>query len=121
MLMTLPTSHLHTRKFGVNFIEPKKPTTYWELVVEGFQDATVIMLCVAAVISLGFGWYDDPAHGWIEGAAICISVIIVTNVAAGTNYAKEKQFRAVSYGACWAAPPGVWGARGGGRSSMPST
>jgi hypothetical protein len=35
--------------------------------IESFEDTTLIVLIVAAVISLIVGIYDDPAKGWIEG------------------------------------------------------
>ena len=34
--------------------------------------------------------------GWIDGAAILIAVILVSNVAAGTDFDKEKKFRALN-------------------------
>lgn len=35
----------------------------------------------------------EAEAGWIEGAAILISVIVVVMVTAGNDYTKEKQFR----------------------------
>jgi len=81
--------------FGRNYIEPKKPKTYLELVWEGLHDLTVIMLLISAVISLVFGLTieDNPSTGWIEGAVIMISICVVVNVAASTDYAKDIEFR----------------------------
>lgn len=39
------------------------------------------------------GIYEDPAKGWIEGAAILFAVSIVAVVTATNNYNKELQFR----------------------------
>ena len=39
---------------------------------------------------------DHPETGWIESAAICISVAIIVNVAAGTDYFKERMFQNLS-------------------------
>ena len=36
---------------------------------------------------------EESDHGWIEGAAILVSVIIVVLVTAFNDYTKEKQFR----------------------------
>lgn len=36
---------------------------------------------------------DDEQHGWIEGLAILISVIVVVIVTAFNDYSKERQFR----------------------------
>ncbi|XP_055974878.1 plasma membrane calcium-transporting ATPase 4 isoform X3 [Sorex fumeus] len=99
--------------FGQNLIPPKKPKTFLELVWEALQDVTLIILEIAAIISLVLSFYqsstemneqcglavsgpDDEgeAHaGWIEGAAILFSVIIVVLVTAFNDWSKEKQFR----------------------------
>ena len=36
---------------------------------------------------------DENKHGWIEGLAILISVIVVVIVTAFNDYTKERQFR----------------------------
>lgn len=36
---------------------------------------------------------DETSHGWIEGLAILISVIVVVLVTAFNDYTKERQFR----------------------------
>ena len=89
-------------------IPPKPPKTFLELVWEALQDVTLIILEVAAIISLALAFYQPPddenapggGHdegeseaGWIEGAAILVSVIIVVLVTAFNDYTKEKQFR----------------------------
>uniref|UniRef100_H2Z407 Calcium-transporting ATPase n=1 Tax=Ciona savignyi TaxID=51511 RepID=H2Z407_CIOSA len=87
--------------FGQNLIPPKKPKTFIELVWEAVQDVTLIILIVAALISLGLSFYKPPgntggeegAAGWIESAAILGSVLVVVLVTAINDYTKEKQFR----------------------------
>ncbi|XP_034836743.1 plasma membrane calcium-transporting ATPase 2 [Maniola hyperantus] len=115
-LYTSPTDGLsgtradlqHRREvFGSNLIPPKPPKTFLTLVWEALQDVTLIILEVAAVVSLGLSFYkpsedeSDPAHldeeeahyQWIEGLAILISVIVVVIVTAFNDYTKERQFR----------------------------
>uniref|UniRef100_A0A8C0LE03 Calcium-transporting ATPase n=1 Tax=Canis lupus dingo TaxID=286419 RepID=A0A8C0LE03_CANLU len=61
--------------FGKNFIPPKKPKTFLQLVWEALQDVTLIILEIAAIVSLGLSFYQPPE---------------------GDNahfYVKEKQFR----------------------------
>uniref|UniRef100_A0A8C7U5Z1 Calcium-transporting ATPase n=1 Tax=Oncorhynchus mykiss TaxID=8022 RepID=A0A8C7U5Z1_ONCMY len=99
--------------FGKNFIPPKKPKSFLALVWEALQDVTLIILEIAAVISLGLSFYHPPGGdselcgetasgvedegeaqaGWIEGAAILFSVAIVVLVTAFNDWSKEKQFR----------------------------
>lgn len=99
--------------FGQNVIPPKKPKTFLELVWEALQDVTLIILEIAAIISLVLSFYRPPGEeneqcglaisspedegeaeaGWIEGAAILFSVIIVVLVTAFNDWSKEKQFR----------------------------
>ncbi|XP_057702187.1 plasma membrane calcium-transporting ATPase 3-like isoform X4 [Corythoichthys intestinalis] len=99
--------------FGQNFIPPKKPKTFLQLVWEALQDVTLIILEIAAIISLGLSFYHleggdseacgqasggvedegEAQAGWIEGAAILFSVIIVVLVTAFNDWSKEKQFR----------------------------
>lgn len=95
--------------FGSNVIPPKAPKTFLQLVWEALQDVTLIILEVAAIISLALAFYKPPPSededdfggaleeeseaGWIEGAAILVSVIIVVLVTAFNDYTKERQFR----------------------------
>ena len=48
------------KEFGQNVIPPKKPKTFLQLVWEALQDVTLIILEVAAVISLGLSFYKPP-------------------------------------------------------------
>ncbi|KAM9859485.1 plasma membrane calcium-transporting ATPase 2 isoform 2-T2 [Aulostomus maculatus] len=100
--------------YGKNLIPPKKPKTFLQLVWEALQDVTLIILEVAALISLGLSFYHPPGEstgescgtatgavegegeaeaGWIEGAAILLSVVCVVLVTAFNDWSKEKQFR----------------------------
>ncbi|XP_062356940.1 plasma membrane calcium-transporting ATPase 2 isoform X12 [Cinclus cinclus] len=49
--------------FGKNFIPPKKPKTFIQLVWEALQDVTLIILEIAAIISLGLSFYQPPGEG----------------------------------------------------------
>lgn len=57
-------SDLEKRKqiFGQNFIPPKKPKTFLQLVWEALQDVTLIILEIAAIISLGLSFYHPPGE-----------------------------------------------------------
>lgn len=56
----------HT-SFGKNFIPPKKAKTFLQLVWEALQDVTLIILEIAAIISLGLSIFHPPGgdgEGW---------------------------------------------------------
>jgi hypothetical protein len=57
----------------------------------------LLILIVAAIVSIVLGTVveRDLQHGWIEGAAICIAVIIVSSVSAGNDYTKVRAREAV--------------------------
>lgn len=76
----------------LQFPEPESQT-WLQMFLESFTDATLIVLIVAAVVSLIVGMIEDPAKGWIEGAAILFAVLLVAVVTATNNYNKESQFR----------------------------
>jgi magnesium-transporting ATPase (P-type) len=76
----------------LQFPEPESQT-WLQMFLESFTDATLIVLIVAAVVSLIVGMMEDPAKGWIEGAAILFAVLLVAVVTATNNYNKESQFR----------------------------
>ncbi len=80
-------------RYGRNEFPEPPSATWFDLFFESFEDTTIIVLVVAAVVSLAVGVYEDPNKGWIEGAAILSAVLIVAIVTATNNYNKEIQFR----------------------------
>ena len=58
----------------------------------------MIMLCAAAVVSLVLAFTVEKHNNvaWIEGVAIIVSVFIVSNVTAGTDYMKQFQTRTLA-------------------------
>ncbi|XP_067880289.1 plasma membrane calcium-transporting ATPase 3-like isoform X8 [Heterodontus francisci] len=48
--------------YGTNFIPPKKAKTFLQLVWEALQDVTLIILEIAAIISLALSFYHPPAE-----------------------------------------------------------
>ncbi len=86
---------LRQSTFGVNFVAPSLSQPYYVLVWEALKDETIIMLIVAAFVSfaLSFAVGEDYVSSWIESGAILLAVVVVVNVAASTEYFKEKEFR----------------------------
>lgn len=59
-------------KFGTNVIPPKPPKPFLLLVWEALQDVTLIILIVAAIISLGLSFYHPPSNAQLTGAWPCV-------------------------------------------------
>ena len=84
------------RTFGRNAFPESPMKGFLTLFFEAFQDTTLIILILAAIVSLVIGIYEHgPADGWIEGGAILIAVFLVASVSAGNDYTKELQFRSL--------------------------
>jgi Ca2+ transporting ATPase len=61
----------HRREtFGSNVIPPKPPKTFLQLVWEALQDVTLIILEIAAVISLALAFYPHDS----SGKELCVDV-----------------------------------------------
>ncbi|KAI0218371.1 plasma membrane calcium [Massospora cicadina] len=75
--------------------------TLLSLIWEAYQDRTLILLSIAALVSLAVGLYEDsqkvngdePRVGWVEGFAIIVAVLVVVLTNAINDYQKESQFR----------------------------
>lgn len=87
-------------RYGANKLPAPESQTFMEFVKEALEDRTMQILIGAAVLSLILGMTTpdprtgevDRSTGWIEGAAIILSVAIVTVVSAVNNFEKQKQF-----------------------------
>ena len=81
-------------RFGVNYIPPEKPRSYLSFLRDAFGDMTIMILCVSAAVNLGVAvGYERTSSSYAESVAILVSIIVVTNVAAGNDYRKQSQFR----------------------------
>ena len=93
--------HFSDRKriFKINKLPEKKPKNIFQLAWIAYNDKVLILLSVAAVISLALGIYQSvrPKHGeapieWVEGVAIIVAIVIVVIVGAANDWQKERQF-----------------------------
>ncbi|KAF2852945.1 calcium-translocating P-type ATPase [Plenodomus tracheiphilus IPT5] len=90
------------RVHGRNTLPPKYVTPLWKLVWNAYNDTVLIVLTVAAAISLALGLYEtfgaehlpgEPTPvDWVEGLAICIAIVIVVLVTAVNDWQKEQAF-----------------------------
>ncbi|KAK4693681.1 hypothetical protein P7C71_g3764, partial [Lecanoromycetidae sp. Uapishka_2] len=86
--------------YNLNRLPEKKAKTIFQLAWMAFKDKVLILLSVAAVISLALGIYQavtTPPGGeapvqWVEGVAIMVAIFIVVVVGAGNDWQKERQF-----------------------------
>ncbi|KAF5017240.1 hypothetical protein F66182_10852 [Fusarium sp. NRRL 66182] len=105
-----PVSHGHKdafpdrkRVYGPNRLPEPKSKSFLELAWIALQDRVLILLCVAAVVSLALGLYQTfggthhEGEGanveWVEGVAIVVAITIVVVVGAANDWQKERQFR----------------------------
>ena len=79
-------------KFGPNAFPPTAFASFLTLVIGTFEDPVLIILFVAAAVSIGIGLYEDPEKGWIEGTAIFVACFAVSFITAGNDYSKQLQF-----------------------------
>lgn len=84
------------RIFGQNRLPARKSTGFLKLFWLAYNDKIIILLTIAAVVSLSLGIYEALSGGsgvdWIEGLAICVAILIVTIVTAANDWQKERQF-----------------------------
>ncbi len=88
--------------FGNNVYPTRRFKSFFELIWNALKELTLIILSIAAVISLilklsipNTDEGESRGTGWIEGASILATVAIVAVVTAANDYAKDKQFRAL--------------------------
>lgn len=103
------------RVYGANSLPPRKSKSLLMLMWLALQDKILVLLIIAAIISLALGLYTDfspppeytpclnpppgmdecpaPAVDWVEGVAVLVAVIIVDLVGSLNDWQKERQFR----------------------------
>jgi len=109
------------KKYGANVVERRDPPSFWDLFKEAMKDTTVVILLVAAAVSIVLsiivcfadlgascprkpvwgGPVKLPSHddagpdcsGWMDGACIIFACVLVGVITAWNEQAKERQFR----------------------------
>lgn len=101
------------RVFGHNTLPERKSNSLLLLMWLALQDKILILLCVAAIVSLALGIYTSTTDGeqvacvrdgvetlcesaqidWVEGVAILVAIVIVDLVGSVNDYQKERQFK----------------------------
>jgi P-type Ca2+ transporter type 2C len=95
--------HYYDRKrvFGDNTLPEKKGKTLLQLMWITYNDKVLILLSIAAAVSLAIGLYqtfgtvhdaEHPPVEWVEGVAIIVAIAVVVLVGSLNDYQKERQF-----------------------------
>lgn len=80
--------------FGTNTYPRKKGRSFWRFLWEAWQDLTLIILIVAAVVSLVLGIKTEGwSEGWYDGGSIAFAVLLVIVVTAVSDYRQSLQFQ----------------------------
>ncbi|KAF7592952.1 Calcium-transporting ATPase 10, plasma membrane-type [Aspergillus hancockii] len=84
------------RTFDRNALPEPRRKGFVRLLWDAYNDKIIILLTIAAVISLSLGIYEAASGqsqvDWIEGVAVCVAIVIVVGATAGNDWQKERQF-----------------------------
>ncbi|AMD21851.1 HFL005Cp [Eremothecium sinecaudum] len=92
--------------YGGNRIPERETKSFLQIAWIAFNDRTMILLTIAAIVSFVLGLYETlgqppeydaegnkiPKVDWVEGVAIMVAVLVVVFVGAINDYQKERQF-----------------------------
>ncbi|RHZ69214.1 hypothetical protein Glove_287g31 [Diversispora epigaea] len=94
------------KTFGRNVLPARKQKSIFQLMWIALHEKIIILLTIAAVISLSLGLYEDfgikhesghendrPKVRWVEGVAIIVAIIIVVLVSSLNDWQKQRQFQ----------------------------
>ncbi|KAI3442550.1 Calcium-transporting ATPase, partial [Psidium guajava] len=80
--------------FGSNTYPRKKGRTFLTFLWEAWQDLTLIILIIAAAVSLALGIKTEGIkEGWYDGGSIALAVLLVIMVTAISDYRQSLQFQ----------------------------
>ncbi|KAG6837246.1 hypothetical protein H0H93_012641 [Arthromyces matolae] len=90
------------RVYGPNVLPTRPSKSLLYLMWLALKDKVLVLLSIAAVISLALGLFQDfgpsmphdgPPVDWVEGVAIMVAVAIVVIVGSINDWQKERQFK----------------------------
>ncbi|OHS98911.1 calcium-translocating P-type ATPase, PMCA-type family protein [Tritrichomonas foetus] len=92
---------LRKKRYGINLLPDPPTKSWWRMFWEAFQNLTLQILVVAAVITLVLNAVFSPDHGggsdsrfldFIDPISIFVAVIVVAGVQAQTNHVQQNSF-----------------------------
>ncbi|KAL0574047.1 plasma membrane calcium [Marasmius crinis-equi] len=93
------------RVYGENALPVRKAKSLFSLMAAAMKDKVLILLSIAAVVSLALGLFqdfgtqrdsDEPPVDWVEGVAIMVAIVVVVVVGSLNDWQKEKQVQALN-------------------------
>lgn len=108
-------------KHGANLLTPVARVSVWRKFLEKFQDPTIIILLVAALLSIGVSVYEVYYHGrgseaFLEPMGILFAVLLATGLAFYFEQKADREFtilnkvnddepvRVIAMGILWRCP-----------------
>ncbi|KAJ4479980.1 Ca-transporting ATPase [Lentinula aciculospora] len=92
--------------YGSNTLPMRKSKSLLALMAAAMKDKVLILLSIAAVVSLALGFFQDfgtprapdagPKVDWVEGVAIVVAILIVVIVGSLNDWQKERQFKSLN-------------------------
>ncbi|KAJ7227086.1 Ca-transporting ATPase [Mycena pura] len=99
------TLDVRRRIYGENVLPHRATKSLLSLIYAALRDKVLVLLSVAAVVSLALGLVQDfgtpiapgePKVDWVEGVAIMIAILIVVVVGSVNDWQKERQFQVLN-------------------------
>ncbi|THH15336.1 hypothetical protein EW146_g5119 [Bondarzewia mesenterica] len=99
------TMEVRRRVYGENVLPIRKSKSLLLLMWLALKDKVLILLSVAAIVSLALGFFqdfgtprdpDEPPVDWVEGVAIIVAIAIVVTVGSVNDWQKERQFKTLN-------------------------
>ncbi|KAH9015966.1 calcium-translocating P-type ATPase [Lactarius deliciosus] len=93
------------RIYGQNILPQRPSKSLLLLMWLALQDKVIVLLLIAAVVSLALGLFQDfgtprpawePPVDWVEGVADIAAILIVVAVGSLNDWQKERQFQALN-------------------------
>ncbi|KAL0064796.1 plasma membrane calcium [Marasmius tenuissimus] len=94
------------RVYGENSLPVRKAKSLFALMAAAMKDKVLILLSIAAVVSLALGLFQDfgtprtedsgPPVDWVEGVAIMVAIVVVVVVGSLNDWQKERQVQALN-------------------------
>ncbi|KAH8983384.1 calcium-translocating P-type ATPase [Lactarius hatsudake] len=93
------------RIYGRNILPQRPGKSLLLLMWLALQDKVIVLLSIAAVVSLALGLFQDfgtlrpagePPVDWVEGLAIIAAIFIVVGVGSLNDWQKERQFQTLN-------------------------